>query len=63
MSFTNLVAEISKSEGRVNDDEGERQEDPEREHEHGSHQVDHVVPASNYRTPNVFLSIYRVTRR
>ena len=28
----------------MDDDEGEGQEDPEREHEHGSHQVDHVVP-------------------
>ena len=30
----------------MNDDEGEGQEHPQREHEHGSHQVDHVVPAN-----------------
>ena len=38
----------------MNDDEGEGQEDPEREYEHGSHQVDDVVPARNC-TPNMFL--------
>ena len=39
----------------MDDDEGEGQEDPEREHEHGSHQVDHVVPANNGLSSICFL--------
>ena len=32
----------------MNDDEGEGQEDPEREHEHGARQVDDVVAEVNF---------------
>ena len=47
----------------MDDDEGEGQEDPEREHEHGSHQVDNVVPANNGLSSSLmsFLFFYRVT--
>ena len=31
----------------MNDHEGEGQEDPEREHEHGARQVDDIVPEMN----------------
>ena len=31
----------------MNDHEGEGQEDPEREHEHGARQVDDIVPKVN----------------
>ena len=55
----------------MNDDEGEGQEDPEREHEHGARQVDDVVAEVNFpvsvivslRTQNCALILLTRQRR